>query len=135
MKFNTKIAVVIREDLAVWQKLNVTAFTVSGIASIQEVIGSNYEDGTGNTYLPMIKQPILIFSANRNQLMQVHDYSLSRELSLSIYTEELFSTSNDEENRAAVKAVKSGDLELVGVAIRGSQKLVNKALKGLSLHS
>ena len=32
MEFDTKIAVVLRDDLAVWQKTNVTAFLVSGIA-------------------------------------------------------------------------------------------------------
>ena len=32
VQFDTKIAVVVRQDLAVWQKLNVTAFTISGIA-------------------------------------------------------------------------------------------------------
>ena len=32
MTFDTKIAVVLRYDLEVWQKLNVTAFLVSGIA-------------------------------------------------------------------------------------------------------
>jgi hypothetical protein len=32
MRFETKIAVVLRDDLAVWQKTNVTAFLVSGIA-------------------------------------------------------------------------------------------------------
>ncbi len=32
MLFETKIAVVLRDDLAVWQKTNVTAFLVSGIA-------------------------------------------------------------------------------------------------------
>jgi hypothetical protein len=32
MQFDTKIAVVLRDDLAVWQKTNVTAFLVSGIA-------------------------------------------------------------------------------------------------------
>ena len=29
--FDTKIAIVVREDLAVWQKLNVTAFLTSGV--------------------------------------------------------------------------------------------------------
>ncbi|MBG1262376.1 DUF2000 domain-containing protein [Nostoc commune] len=135
MDFDTKIAVAIKEDLAVWQKLNVTAFTVSGIASIEGVIGNNYEDGSGNVYLPMIIQPIMIFSANRDQLRQVYNYALEHKFLFSIYIEELFLTPNDEENRDAVKAVKSEDLKLVGIAIRGYQKLVNKALKGLSLHS
>lgn len=42
MNFDSKIAVVIREDLLAWQKLNVTAFTISGIASLPDVIGENY---------------------------------------------------------------------------------------------
>ena len=29
--FETKIAIVVREDLLVWQKLNVTAFLTSGV--------------------------------------------------------------------------------------------------------
>ena len=29
--FDTKIAIVVRDDLATWQKLNVTAFVTSGI--------------------------------------------------------------------------------------------------------
>ena len=33
--FDTKIAVVLRDDLAVWQKTNVTAFLVSGIAGTE----------------------------------------------------------------------------------------------------
>lgn len=33
MKFDTKIAIVVRADLPTWQKLNMTAFLASGIAS------------------------------------------------------------------------------------------------------
>ena len=40
MKFDTKIAVILRSDLPVWQQLNMTAFLVSGIAaSVEEVVG------------------------------------------------------------------------------------------------
>ncbi len=43
MQFDTRIAVVLRNDLAVWRKLNVTAFTVSGIAaSVPGVTGEAY---------------------------------------------------------------------------------------------
>ncbi len=53
MQFDTKIAVVVREDLQTWQKLNITAFTVSGIAgTVEGIIGEPYEDGSGNQYLP-----------------------------------------------------------------------------------
>ncbi|GAB3882284.1 hypothetical protein GCM10027612_12640 [Microbispora bryophytorum subsp. camponoti] len=32
MRFDTKIGIVVRGDLAVWQKLNVTAFLASAVA-------------------------------------------------------------------------------------------------------
>ena len=134
MNFDTKIVVVVCEDLPTWQKLNVTAFTISGIAGTQEVMGENYRDGSDVVYLPMIKQPILIFSANREQIKTVYERARKRELPFTVYTEELFSTPNDSENRAAVRAVKSEDLNLVGLALRGKKKVMDKTLKGLSLH-
>ena len=135
MKFDTKIAVVLREDLAVWQKLNVTAFTISGIAgTVAGIVGQDYEDGSGKLYLPMIVQPIMVFSATADQLRKVYERAMSRELRFSIYTEELFSTGNDTDNRAAVKAVPSAELKIVGLAVRAEKNSVDKVLKGLSLH-
>lgn len=135
MQFDTKIAVVIRNDLQTWQKLNVTAFTVSGIASIEGVIGDAYVDGSDRTYLPMIKQPILIFAADGEQIRNVYNRASATDVELSIYTEELFSTPHDEANRAAVRAYASDNLNLVGVALRGRKKVMDKLLKGLSLHT
>jgi len=56
-------------------------------------------------------------------------------LRFSVFTEALFRTNNDADNRAAVKAVRSENLRLAGMAVRGERKLVDKALKGLSLHA
>ena len=43
--FDTKFAVVLREDLEVWQKLNVTAFLSGGIIGQKpELIGEPYRD-------------------------------------------------------------------------------------------
>jgi len=134
MNFDTKIAVVVREDLEVWQKLNVTAFTISGIAGTQEVMGKEYEDGSSRKYLPMIMQPILIFSAGRDEIRMVYAKAVSRDVVMTIYTEELFSTPNDDANRTAVTAVGSDDLKLVGMALRGRKKPMDRILKGLTLH-
>ena len=134
MNFNTKIAVVVREDLEVWQKLNVTAFTISGIAGTQEVMGKEYEDGSSRRYLPMIMQPILIFSAGRDEIRMVYAKAVSRDVVMTIYTEKLFSTPNDDANRTAVRAVGSDDLKLVGMALRGRKKPMDRILKGLTLH-
>jgi hypothetical protein len=74
LQFATKIAVVLRDNLAVWQKANVTAFAFCGIAS------------------------------------------------------------HDEANRAAVAAVSAADLDLVGIAMRGERRLIDKVLDRLRPH-
>lgn len=136
VRFDTKIAVVLRQDLAVWQKLNVTAFLVSGVAgTVPDCIGAPYEDASDHRYLPMFRQPVLVFASSTEQLRLAFERLRGCGLSFSVFTEELFRTNNDGDNRAAVKAVRSDDLRLVGIAVRGGRKLIDKALKGLSLHA
>lgn len=136
MLFDTRIAVVLRDDLPVWQKLNVTAFTVSGIAAtVPGVVGADYEDGSGNTYLPMFRQPVLVFSGTADQMRTTYDRMRSRDLRFAIFTEELFATGNDVDNRAAVRASPSDRLRIVGLAVRENKKIIDKVLKGLSLHT
>lgn len=136
MKFDTKIAVIVRDDLQFWQKLNITAFTVSGIAgTVEGIIGEPYEDGSGNRYLPMFRQPVLIFNATADQIKTVYKRALSRQVRFSIFTEDLFQTNNDDDNRAAVKARQQEELVIVGMAMRAEKKSVDKVLSGLTLHS
>jgi hypothetical protein len=56
--YDTKIAIIVRDHLAPWQELNVTAFLTSGIVGAnRELLGEPYEDAAGNTYNPLIIQP------------------------------------------------------------------------------
>jgi hypothetical protein len=135
MQFDTKIAVVLRDDLAVWQKTNVTAFLVSGIAGTTPgVVGEPYRDADGNEYLPMFVQPVLVYEADAPALLRAYTRAMDRELTPAIYTSELFSTSHDEANRAAVAAVPAGELDLVGIAVRADRKLVDKIVDRLRFH-
>jgi hypothetical protein len=135
VQFDTKLAVVLRLDLAEWQKANVTAFLVSGIAgTAPEVVGEPYEDASGNRYLPMFRQPVLVFGADAAALRRAYERAMQRGVELAIYTEELFVTGHDEANRAAVAAVAAEDLELVGIALRGDRKLVDKVVDKLKPH-
>jgi hypothetical protein len=134
VQFDTKIAVVVREDLPTWQKLNMTAFLISGIAGTQELVGEPYEDASGNRYLPMCRQPILVFAGDAERLRTVYERAMSRGLQFTIFTEDLFATGNDIDNRAAVKAVPREELRLVGLGLHGDKKAMDKVLKGLSLH-
>jgi hypothetical protein len=132
--FDTKIAVIVRNDLQMWQKLNVTAFTVSGIASLPDVLGDRYVDASGRTYLPMLRQPVVIFAASANALRAAYDAAAETDVEMAIYTQELFTTGHDDANRAAVRAVPSAELRLAGLAARGPRKKVDRITKGLSLH-
>jgi hypothetical protein len=135
MQFDTKIAVVLLDDLAVWQKTNVTAFLVSGIAgTVPGVVGSPYRDASGNEYLPMFVQPVLVYEAGPAALRRAYDRAMDRGVRPAIYTRELFATNHDEANRAAVAPVPADALDLVGIALRAERKTVDKIVDRLHFH-
>jgi hypothetical protein len=135
MQFDTKLAVVLRDDLAVWQKTNVTAFLVSGIAASEPgVVGEPYRDASGTEYLPMLVQPVLVYEADSAALRRVYERATNRDVKLAVYTHELFETDHDEANRAEVARVPAEELDLVGVAFRAKRKVVDKIVDRLRLH-
>ena len=134
--FDTKVAVVLRDDLAGWQRANVAAFLISGIvATTDGITGPDYEDGSGNTYLPMLVQPVQVFESDGAGLRRAWARAGAREVKVAIYTADLFATMNDDDNRAAVKAVVAEDLDLVGLALRADRKLVDKILDKVRRHA
>jgi hypothetical protein len=135
VRFDTKIAVLLRDDLEVWQRLNVTAFLVSGIGQRNpEVIGEPYADADDTGYLPMFRQPVLVFEAGKETLTRSHERAVSRGVAMSVFTADLFATGNDRDNRAAVRAVKRSNLDLVGMAVYGPRGAVDKVVKGARMH-
>jgi hypothetical protein len=135
VRFDTKIAVLLRDDLETWQRLNVTAFLVSGIGTrAPEVIGEPYSDADGTGYLPMFRQPVLVYAGGKETLAAALDRAVSRGLAVAVFTAALFATGNDRDNRAAVRAVSRGDLDLVGIGVFGPRNAVDKVTKGARLH-
>jgi hypothetical protein len=133
--FDTKIAIVLREDLAVWQKLNVTAFLVSGIvAQFPAVIGEPYRDRAGNLYNPMSIQPVIVLSADQATLSTIHRRALERGVTTSLYVEEMFATGHDAANRAVFEKFAPDDARVVGIALRADKKLADKIVKGARMH-
>jgi len=133
--FDTKIAIVLREDLAVWQKLNVTAFLTSGVVGNRpELIGVPYEDAAGNFYNPLLIQPVIVLSADAATLQGIYRRALERNLRLSLYIEDMFATGHDEANRATVKARAPEAMNVVGLALREDRKTVDKIVKGARMH-
>jgi hypothetical protein len=133
--FETKIAIIVRDDLPIWQKLNLTAFVTSGIAHLApEAVGQPYEDADGTKYAPMLGQPVLVFATDHDGLARVLDRALRRGIVPAVYTDDLFATGNDIDNRAAVATVPRAELNLAGIAVRAPRRDVDKITKGLPLH-
>jgi Uncharacterized protein conserved in bacteria len=133
--FDTKIVIVLREDLAGWQKLNVTAFLTSGIVAQQpSVIGEPYRDAVGNVYNPLSVQPIVVLAADQETLRTIHRRSLEREVISSLYIEEMFATGHDAANRAVFAEYSPETAKVVGIALRTDKKIADKITKGARLH-
>src|SRR6201992_942139 len=122
-EFDTKVAIVVRDDLAAWQRLNVTAFLMSGLVASAgaEAIGEEYVDGDGRRYLPLLVQPVLVFETGAERLRTLRDRAERRGVPVAIYTADMFATGNDDDNRAAVRAVGTAGLDLVGLGVRAGQ--------------
>lgn len=132
--FDTKIALVVRDGLAGWQKLNVTAFLASGVAAdAPEAIGEPYVDGAGRAYGRMFAQPVMVFAADLEGLRKALRRAQAEGLSVVPYVAAMFATGHDAANREVFQAEDPEALDLVGIGLRGPKKAVDKALKGLKL--
>jgi hypothetical protein len=135
IRFDTKIAVLLRDDLLPWQELNATAFLVSALAHrYPGVIGDPYEDADGTPYLAMFGQPVLVLTGSKETLVAAHTRALARDVPLAIFTADLFGTGNDFDNRMAVRAVPRDALDLVALAVHAPRNAVDKIVKGARMH-
>ena len=133
--FDTKIAIVVRDDLAAWQRLNVTAFLASGVAAAHpQLVGQPYVDADDTAYLPLLGMPVLVFEATSETVRTIRERAVRRSLPLALYTADMFRTGHDEANRAVVRAVAGANLDVVGLACHGPRNAVDKTVKGASLH-
>ena len=134
--FDTKISIVVREDLATWQKLNVVAFLTTGVVGASPgLIGEPYEDAAGNIYNPLMIQPAIVLSADRETLKTIYGRAMERRVRFSLYIEDMFTTGHDAANRATVKQYAPDAMNVVGLALREDKKLVDKITKGARMHA
>src|SRR3546814_15173934 len=90
-----KIAVVLLTDLENWQKLNVTAFTISGVASQEGAVGEDYHDASGNSYLPMFQEQVLVFGHSPQEMPRKAERASIRGAHCCVLTRELFKPFKD----------------------------------------
>jgi hypothetical protein len=135
MEHATKVAVLVLEDLETWQKLNVAAFLATGIAgAAPEALGGRYEDGDGRAFAGLLAQPITILQARPDDLARAHRQGIARGLTRAAYVRAMFSAGENSVSREAFRAEPPDAPDLVGLALRGASKNVDKAVKGARLH-
>jgi hypothetical protein len=135
MLFDTKVAILVLDELATWQKLNVAAFLATGIAGgAPEAMGEPYIDADGRHFAKLLGQPMMIFAATAEDLARAHRRCIDRGLMPALYVRAMFSTGHDADNRAAFLAEPTDAPDLVGLAVRGPRKDIDKVVKGAKLH-
>ena len=133
--FDTKFAIVLRNDLEIWQKLNVTAFLAGGIIGQKpDLIGEAYRDAAGRVYNALPIQPAIVLAADGDTIRTIHRRALDRGIATSAYVEEMFATGHDAANRAVFAQFGPDDAKLVGLALHAEKKLVDRITKGARLH-
>ena len=133
--FDTKVAILVHDGLAMWQKLNVTAFLATGMAgALPDAMGAPYEDAAGRLHARLLGQPMLIFSASATTLQRAWQQSIQRDLTRAAYVRAMFDTGHDAANRAVFLAEPADAPDLVGLALHGPRKAIDKAIKGATLH-
>jgi hypothetical protein len=130
-----KIAVAVRDDLETWQKVNLTAFVVSGLGPEHpELMGEPYVDGSGRAELAKFGIPVLVYAGDGHGVRRAFLRAVGRDLSVSVYTNDLFTTGNDVDNRAAIVSVPTEELDVAGFAVAGERKQVDKVFDKLKFH-
>jgi hypothetical protein len=134
IRFDTKIAVLLRDDLEPWQRLNVTSFLVSGLGSqVPEVIGEPYEDADGVAYLPMFRQPVMVFEATKEVLVAAHARALPRPAACRLHVGPLRHRQRPGQPGGGTGR-RHGELDVVGLAVYGPRNGVDKVVKGARMH-
>lgn len=136
MNSEQKIAIVIRDDLLSWQKLNVASFLASSVAiQFPETHGQAFVNASNEEYLPFLKHPILIYKAdNASEIKRAFQRAKDRELHIGIYTKPLFETKSEVENLKLIAQYTDEDQDLVGIIVYGDTRKVSKALQKLKFH-
>jgi hypothetical protein len=134
--YDKKVAVVIKDDLLPWQKLNVVAFLAGSVAiEFPETHGKKFITADHETFLPFIKHPTLVYKAeSSDKLQRAFQRAKDRDLAIGIYTRQLFDTRSEEENVLEIAKHTADQLDLVGMIVYGENKKVDKALDELPYH-
>jgi len=132
---DTKIVLIVADDIQTWQKLNVVSFLVSGLIGNNPVLmGDDYIDAGKNTFNSLSKQPMIVLKASRSKLKTIHGRTISKNIKASSFISDMFSTNNDIDNREVFRNYSPETADVVGVGVYCDSKTADKITKGAKLH-
>jgi len=85
-------------------------------------------------FTPLLGQPLLVFAASGADLLNARRVRAGAGLTTAIYVAAMFTTGHDAANREVFHAEPADSPDLVGIAMRGPKKGIERATKGLKLH-
>jgi len=77
---------------------------------------------------------VVVLEASAAELQRGRERAERRGVRIAVYTQEMFATGGDEDNRAAVKVVAGAELDLVGIALRAPHRDADAVIRGLARH-
>ena len=134
IRFDTKIAVLLRDDLATWQRLNVTAFLVSGIATPSRSWSARRTATRTAPGTCRCSASRCWSSRDRAMLVGAHARALVPRRCRSRSSRPTCSPPATTGTTARRSGGRRETLDLVGLAVHGPRNAVDKVLKGASMH-
>ena len=133
LMFDTKVALIVRDDLAAWQKLNVVAFLATASPK-RPKRSASLTRMRRDAADAMLGQPMLVFSADLNGLQAAHRRALSRELTIVPYVHAMFRPGTTRPTATCFGPAMRRISTSSGWRC-AAEEAVDKAVKGLALHA
>lgn len=130
-----KMVIVVDESLPVGLQCNTAAVLSLTLGEkIKGLIGSDLQDKSGITHTGLTQYPLPILKASIDQIHQIYKNSLEdKNLLMVDITDSAQTTKNYTDYEEKLRSKLTEEHKLLGLALAGSSKLVNKLTGNLAL--
>ena len=131
-----KMVIVLDDALPVGLKANTAAVLSLTLGNkLEGLIGKDLTDGSNNVHTALTTIPLPILTSSTEKLKEIYaqGYELKDQLLLIDITDAAQTTKNYTDYEEKLKQATTDQLKLLGIALAGSKKLVNKLTGNLPL--
>lgn len=131
-----KMVIILDEDLPLGLKANTAAVLSLTVGNkIDDLIGEDLVDKDTYIHTGLTGTPLPILKCNTKNLKELYDkaYTLRDEILLVDITDAAQTTKNYDDYRQKLEQTANEKLQLLGIALAGSKKIINKLTGSLAL--